>query len=346
MAKKDPDVFNILYTWDVYGSWAQVLGNLSLAKTCFENALLVARKYHLTGYAPRYCLVYAQLLSRAGQHETAYRYLLEAVSYDAQGDTIAILLASYGIPIALHVKDEVILAKCARPATIDAAFRNGAPAFIADVAAAFAQWHAACGREREAQNLLHRVTKEIQVTIDSTWRFPIVAAQYGRLSDLPRVREMLEKEDAVLLRSDLTQANLSLFDAFVARRKGQHSESHEYARAATELFTKLGWYECVDLAHELLPSGTAAVPDSVKEYTAFTHLLSVLSIREKQVAELVLQGRGNRAIAQTLSITERTVESHMTSILGHLGVRSRHQLMARFVPNSLEQYGNVDRAMG
>jgi DNA-binding NarL/FixJ family response regulator len=136
-----------------------------------------------------------------------------------------------------------------------------------------------------------------------------------------------------------------LFDAFIARRKGQHSKSREYAYAAAEQFTALGWYAYVDLAHELLPSGTAAVPDAVKEYTAFTHLLSVLSARERQVAELVLQGHGNRAIAQMLSITERTVESHMTSILGHLGVRSRHQLMARFVPNQPERDGIENRAM-
>jgi DNA-binding NarL/FixJ family response regulator len=49
--------------------------------------------------------------------------------------------------------------------------------------------------------------------------------------------------------------------------------------------------------------------------------------REQQVAELVLQGLTNRAIADALSIKERTVESHMTSIMSRLGVRSRHQLL-------------------
>jgi len=326
MAKETPDVLNILRVWDSYGAWAQILGNITLSKTCAENALLVVRKYHLTAYIPYSCLVYVRYLSCAGQYETAHRYLLEALSYETQEDRIAIGLARYGIPIALYVKNEATLAKCARPSTIDAAFRTGVPNIITDVAAAFAQWHAACGRERDAQKLLHRVTEVVRVRIDGVWRFPIIAAQHGKLSDFPQVRKMLEKTDAALLHSDLTRACLLLFDAFVARRKGQHSESREYARAAAELFTTLGWYEYVDIAHELLPSRTVVVPDAAKEYTAFTHLLSVLSIRERQVVELVLKGHTNRAIGEALSIAERTVESHMTSIMSHLGVRSRHQL--------------------
>jgi len=328
MAKEDPDVLKILHAWDAYGIWAQTLGNIALSKTCFENALLVARKYHLTTYhIPRYCLTYARCLSLAGQYKTAHRYLLEAVSYDTQEDRMASLLARFGIPIALQLKDELTLAKCARASVIDAVFRNGGAHRIAEVAAAFAQWHIAYGRKREAQKLLHRVVEEVRVRLDSVWRFPIIAAQHGRLSDLPHVRTMLEKTDAALLHSDLTQAHLSLFDAFVARRKERHSESRKYARAAAELFTTLGWYGYVDLAHELLPLGTAVVPNALKEYIAFTHLLDVLSVRERQVAGLVLKGMTNRAIGDALSISERTVEAHMTSIMGHLGVRSRYQLI-------------------
>jgi ATP/maltotriose-dependent transcriptional regulator MalT len=49
----------------------------------------------------------------------------------------------------------------------------------------------------------------------------------------------------------------------------------------------------------------------------------VLSPREDEVAELVARGRTNRQIAEQLVISERTVETHVSRILGKLRVESR-----------------------
>jgi len=46
--------------------------------------------------------------------------------------------------------------------------------------------------------------------------------------------------------------------------------------------------------------------------------LSQLTPREREVLELIAQGRSNRAIAGKLVVTERAVEKHVTSILGKL----------------------------
>lgn len=48
-----------------------------------------------------------------------------------------------------------------------------------------------------------------------------------------------------------------------------------------------------------------------------------LSEREDRVAELVSQGLTNRQIAAVLYLSERTVESHLSSILRKLGCRRR-----------------------
>jgi DNA-binding CsgD family transcriptional regulator len=53
-----------------------------------------------------------------------------------------------------------------------------------------------------------------------------------------------------------------------------------------------------------------------------------LSAREREVAQLVARGLSNRDIADTLVLTERTVESHLTHIFGKLELRSRSQLTA------------------
>jgi DNA-binding NarL/FixJ family response regulator len=48
--------------------------------------------------------------------------------------------------------------------------------------------------------------------------------------------------------------------------------------------------------------------------------LATLSPREREVLGLVAEGLSNRAIANRLFLTDRTVESHMTSIFGKLGL--------------------------
>ena len=51
-----------------------------------------------------------------------------------------------------------------------------------------------------------------------------------------------------------------------------------------------------------------------------------LTRRERQVAGLIVQGRSNREIAETLVVGERTVESHVGSILAKLGFTTRAQI--------------------
>jgi DNA-binding NarL/FixJ family response regulator len=49
--------------------------------------------------------------------------------------------------------------------------------------------------------------------------------------------------------------------------------------------------------------------------------LGEISPREREVLELMAEGRSNAAIAERLVITERAVEKHVTSIFGKLGLQ-------------------------
>lgn len=62
-----------------------------------------------------------------------------------------------------------------------------------------------------------------------------------------------------------------------------------------------------------------------------------LTEREREVAALVATGRSNAAIAETLVIGERTVESHVANILAKLGFASRAQIAAWAVERGLLQ---------
>jgi DNA-binding NarL/FixJ family response regulator len=53
-----------------------------------------------------------------------------------------------------------------------------------------------------------------------------------------------------------------------------------------------------------------------------------LTPAEHRVAQLAAGGRGNRAIAERLYVTQRTVETHLTHAFQKLDIRSRGELAA------------------
>jgi DNA-binding NarL/FixJ family response regulator len=53
-----------------------------------------------------------------------------------------------------------------------------------------------------------------------------------------------------------------------------------------------------------------------------------LTAREQEVAGLIAQGHSNRAMAECLVLSERTVEDHVSGILSKLGFSSRAQIAA------------------
>jgi DNA-binding CsgD family transcriptional regulator len=57
--------------------------------------------------------------------------------------------------------------------------------------------------------------------------------------------------------------------------------------------------------------------------------LSVLSDREREIANLIAGGASNPEIAQALFVSRKTVERHVSSILGKLEVKNRAQVAAR-----------------
>jgi DNA-binding CsgD family transcriptional regulator len=165
--------------------------------------------------------------------------------------------------------------------------------------------------------------------------FPLQVARYGAKSDFPQARAILERR-VRLPAAEVAEANLFLFDAFMERRNGKIVRARANAAEAAKRFDFLQWHGYANLARTLLPDSLKAQHTATIDGRALPEILPDLTLRERQVAELVLKGQSNRAIAEKLSIKERTVEAHMTSIMGHLGVHSRHQFMARFLHEQSE----------
>jgi len=69
-----------------------------------------------------------------------------------------------------------------------------------------------------------------------------------------------------------------------------------------------------------------------------------LSQRELDVLRLVARGRSNKGIARDLTIAENTVKTHVSSILGKLGVESRTQAALYAGRNGLVSVGELEAA--
>jgi DNA-binding CsgD family transcriptional regulator len=64
---------------------------------------------------------------------------------------------------------------------------------------------------------------------------------------------------------------------------------------------------------------------------AGTEGLGALSVREREIADLVAEGLTNREIGARLFLSEKTIESHLTRVFQKLGLRSRAQVAAEVV---------------
>jgi len=67
--------------------------------------------------------------------------------------------------------------------------------------------------------------------------------------------------------------------------------------------------------------GTVMDPEVVRQLVARRGPLDELTPREREVLELMAQGRSNAGIAEVLVVTESAVEKHVRHIFGKLGLR-------------------------
>ena len=76
------------------------------------------------------------------------------------------------------------------------------------------------------------------------------------------------------------------------------------------------------LLRRLISSSLPPLPEKL----AINGSLSMLSVREREVAVAASRGASNKEIARELVITERTVKAHLSAIFLKLGVRDRLHL--------------------
>ena len=72
--------------------------------------------------------------------------------------------------------------------------------------------------------------------------------------------------------------------------------------------------------------------------------LSALTARERSILQLIAEGGSNRSVAETLSVSMKTVEKHRANLMRKLGLRNAGELLMVAVETGLiEKPGTVSR---
>jgi DNA-binding NarL/FixJ family response regulator len=177
----------------------------------------------------------------------------------------------------------------------------------------------------------------------------VAEAGVGESPIAGRKVEALRARGAVALRAGDPESAAAVFDAAAAaadggelpleaacarvlaadalREMGETEAAATRLTAAVEAFRRCGAPSRADRAARDLRALGRRVPRSGAR-GGDGGGIDALSARERQVAELVAAGATNRAIAEQLYLSEKTVETHLSRIFRKLGVTSRAQVAA------------------
>lgn len=301
-----------------WGGHTQFLrGDLVEAESELREALVTASAWGVPTQRPWASAVLAEVLVERGALVEA-RALLDAAVRPPPGSEAAVLLDRAQVRLLL------------------AEGRVAEALTHADVLAHGAGWrrHARYvpWRSLKAQ-ALDRLGRQVEalelaaeeLAIARAWGSP------GTVGRSLRVLGTLEREDGLAHLEEActvlehASARLERAKALAAlggavRRARRPSEAREPLRQALELAEVCGATTLVDSVRaELFATGA-------RPRTTSLHGLAALTSSERRVADLAADGLSNRDIAQTLYVTPKTIEVHLSNVYRKLGIDSRRQL--------------------
>jgi DNA-binding CsgD family transcriptional regulator len=178
-----------------------------------------------------------------------------------------------------------------------------------------------------------------ELVLARRWGAPLTVGRSLRalgLIDVPSERERWLREALDVLaasQSRLEHARVLVDLGAALRRRNERSRARELLRQGAELAVKCGAIPLVERANEEL-AATGARPRKVVPGG-----LDSLTASERRVAKLAADELSNKEIAQTLFVTVKTVEVHLSHIYRKLDIGSRRQLSVAFAGQQPERVG-------
>ncbi len=313
-----------------YGTALVQDGDLAVAVACLEEH----RRLQPPG-ARRFSglLSLIEAVLAAGDVRFAARLLHEL--YDRYVDSPGLIsAAAVGIPVGLMLEDRVLLEKSRDPALLDLAFSRGEQWLTGPLVESFCMLYEHLDFRAKHDGLLQTALEGMK-TADNSLPLVIRAARCGDARMLPRLTKLVARDCPPI--SQLHVARQCWFDATLAARRGRLAKSKNLAMEAAAGFARtgrpllraaaLGTAHLTDEADALLRScGAITVPLVRWNAAPVVRRSTGLTAREFEVAAMAADGLSNRAIAEALGVSERTVHRHCEAIFGKLGIHSRWQL--------------------
>lgn len=185
----------------------------------------------------------------------------------------------------------------------------------------------ALDRLGRGEQALALVDEEIEVA--RAWGAPRALGRALRIRGQMKRKEGVADIDEALALLEKSNARLEYARALVAKGTAlRHDRKATEAREPLEQALKLASLGGAEGLSRLVRDELAATGASprVKEFEG----LDSLTPSERRVAALAVEGGTNREIAQTLFVTPKTVEVHLSNVYRKLDIRSRRELPAVF----------------
>jgi DNA-binding CsgD family transcriptional regulator len=298
---------------------AMLFGNVKLAHTAIQDAIALAQRHGYAGWLLRSLATDARFALDIGDLDRTAQVLARGRAAAGSPEALALFAAS-GAQLAVELGDDTALRAWTSPEILEAALHSALPeaaiaATIAGLIAAGAPVPAAPGGTTLRRALLLAGGAANAAELFS------VAARYGELDE---ARFAVEALAAVFAPNrPYLNAHHLLARAHFLFRSGKRGGWIDCAGDAARAFTAMGLRRWTNEAMRLL----VAQESSGERRTRGRSIGSALTEREEQVAHLIRRGARNREVAAALQISEHTVERHVSSILGRLGLRSRWQIV-------------------
>lgn len=296
---------------------AILFGDLEIARNALEDALRLALQYRLLEWFTRCAAAAARLAFDVGDSDRAAQLVARAGMHARTPEAIA-LLAPVGAALAIEAGEDEAAAGWTSQEILETALRSedleGAIAATIALLSTRALVPGSPIATALRRGLLRANGTTCAVELYS------LAARYG---DIEEARLGADRLNALIAPNrKYCKAHALLARAHVLFRGAERAAWIDHAGDAARAFNAMGMRRWMNEAMLLLVrQENESFPRRRGRPTG-----SALTGREQQVAHLIRRGARNREVAAALQISEHTVERHVSSILGRLGLRSRWQI--------------------
>ncbi len=293
-----------------------VLGHDDEARAEFETLLPELEARRLNSGRVLTLANLALIHARAGRAREAEDAVDRALAVPEPATTGPIALAAAALTVACAGGDPRFVERAVSQPLIELAFASGINSTLGRFAGPYATWLNRNGDDETAAAVLRRAMTAISAPFAATDTL-LAAMTLGDGATRRRAESFLPAIDA-MAHVPIYAVTALHMRALAARRDGSGTHG-ALALAAADRYRALRW--------PLLESSCRAVAGE-RERARRGRDAMRLSDRELEIAELIARGTSNALLAQKFSVNRRTIEKHLTSIYGKLGVRNRSELAA------------------